>query len=452
MKTGFKLVLITLPIAAIGAGVLAFFVSNSPPPARIELAERAYAVRVISAETHAITPTFIGFGLVSPARTFEAIAEVGGIVEYVNPGLRDGQILPAGSVLARVSPADFNLAIAQASANIRAAEARLAEIEVSEANQRAALEIEREVLSVKAADLARAEALFAAGTVPQTARDNARTAHLAQRQKVQSIEGALALLPTQREVQSEQIAVYQVNLASAQRNLERSELTLPFTARVAAHTVEVGQFLKPGQTAATLDGIEQAEVLVQVPLSDLRSLMQMDSGDSVSMPLDPTRMGEALRDLGLTAQVRLRLGDDVVNWPGKVDRISGGIDPKTGTVGVVVQVDAAYGQADSGNRPPLTKGLFVDVMLSAPPISGIVLPRSALHDGQVHLADADSRLRLIAAEPHFVQGGIAVFTSGIEVGNRVVLSTPSPVIEGLLLDPHPENDLMVRLLAEDAAQ
>lgn len=452
MKTGFKLVLITLPIAAMGAGILAFVVSNRPPPARIELAERAYAVRVIAAETHTITPTYTGFGLVTPARTFEAIAEVGGIVEYVNPALRDGQILPAGSVLVRVSPADFNLAIAQAKANIRAAEARLAEIDVSEANQRAALEIEREVLAVKTADLARAEALLAAGTAPQTARDNARAAHLVQRQKVQSIESALALLPTQRAVQREQIAVYEVNLASAERNLERSELTLPFPARVTAHTVEVGQLLKPGQTAAILDGIDQAEVVVQVPLSELRNLMQMDAAHSTLLPMDPTRMGEALREMGLQAKVKLRVGDDIVDWPGRVDRISGGIDPRTGTVGVVVQVDAAYEQADSGNRPPLTKGLFVDVVLSAPPITGTVLPRSALHDGRVLIADADNRMRLIAAEPQFAQGEIALFTGGVQAGDLVLLSAPSPMIEGLLLDLHPETDMMPRLLVEDAAQ
>jgi multidrug efflux pump subunit AcrA (membrane-fusion protein) len=452
MTSGLKLVLITLPIAAIGAGILAFIVSNSAPPERIALAERASAVRVITAETYAITPAFVGFGLVAPARTFEAIAEVGGVVEYVNPALRDGQILPAGSVMLRLSSADFTLAIAQANANIRAAESRLAELAVSEANQHAALEIEREVLAVKATDLARAETLFAAGTATLTARDNARAAHLAQRQKVQSIEGVLALFPTQRAVQNEQIAVYQSSLASAQLNLARIELTLPFTARVATHTIEIGQFLKAGQTAAILDGIDQAEVVVQVPLNDLRNLLPPDPSQSAFLSMDPTRMGDSLRGLGLTAQVRLRLGAEIVIWPAAIDRISNGIDPRTGTVGVVVRVDAAYGQAGDGNHPPLTKGMFVDVMLSAPPISGIVLPRSALHDGQVHIADADSRLRMLEARPQLVQGGIALFTDGIDAGSRVVLSTPSPVIEGLLLDLHPDNDLMPQLLAADAAR
>ncbi len=452
MKSGFKLLLITLPLAAIGAGILAFVVSNKPPPARVAIAERANAVRVITAQTQPIVPKIVGFGVVAPTHTYEAIAEVGGTVEYVNPQLRNGQILPEGAVLLRLSPTDFNLAIAQANANIRAAQARLAELDVSEVNQRAALDIEHEVLAVRASDLARAEALFTAGTMPQSTRDAARAAHLAQRQKVQGIEGTLALFPTQRAVQSEQIAVYQTTLTTAERNLDRSTMILPFTARVAAHSVEVGEFLKVGQTAASLDGIDTAEVEVQVSIEALRALVRMAFPAEASLPLDPTRMSDMLAELNLSARVQLRLGDEVVNWPARVDRLADGIDQTTGTMGVVVQVEGAYGQADDTNRPPLTKGMFVTVTLSGTPVAGIVLPRSALRDGQAYLVDAENRLRMVAATPQLVQGDIALFTDAIADGSRIVLSPPNPVIDGLLLDPRPDVELMPQLLAQDAAQ
>ncbi|MBV1868317.1 MAG: hypothetical protein KUG69_10500 [Marinosulfonomonas sp.] len=450
MKNGFKLLLITLPIAAVGAGILAFVISNKAPPERIELIERANAVRVITAEIHTIAPTVIGFGLVTPARTFDAIAAVAGLVEYVSPELRNGQILPAGTVLLRLSPVEFKLAISQSNANIRAAEARLGEIKVSEANQRRALEIEREALAVKTADLTRTSALLAAGTLTQSSHDAARAAHLAQRQKVQGIESTLTLFPTQRAVQIEQIAVYQTNLATAQLNLERSELTLPFTGRVATHTVEVGQYLRAGETAATLDGIDQAEIEVQLSLEALRGVMQSATSQSSGQPIDPTRMGDVLHGLDLTAQVRLRLGTDSVSWTGTIDRISDGVDQRAGTIGVVVVVQAAYGQIGNSNRPPLTKGMFVDVALKAPPITGVVLPRSALHGEQIHIVDAENRLQFVTAQPALVQGEIALFTSSIPEGSRVVLSTPDPVIEGLLLDPHEDTNLMPRLLAEGA--
>lgn len=448
MKSGFKLVFVTLPILAIGAGVLAYMVATSPPPERIALTERATPVRVIIARTQAVTPRIVGFGLINPARTYEAISQVGGTVEYVNPDLRKGAILPAGAVLVRLSPVDFNLAIAQATANIRAAEARLAELTVSQANQTSALKIEQQALALKSAELERSETLFAGGTIPQTVRDAARTAHLVQRQKVQAVASTLALLPTQRAVQSEQIAVYQASLETAKLNLERTELTLPFPARVASTTVEVGQFVRVGQTAAVLDGVEAAEVEAQVSIRALRGLIQSNRISADAMPVAPSRMTEALGRMGLAANVHLRLGQDVVTWTASVDRISDTIDQKTGTLGVIVRVDAAYSGMEPGKRPPLTKGMFVEVTLKAQPTNGIAVPRSALRDGQLLVADAADRLQVVPVDFDLVQDGIALITDGVAEGARIVVSTPSPAIAGMLLIATEDSDLMARLAGE----
>lgn len=451
MKSGFKLILITLPLAAIGVGILGFVIANKPPPERIEIAERAVAVRVVTAQTRSVTPAITGFGIVAPERTFEAIAEVGGRIDFVNPELRDGQILAAGDVLFRLSPADFNLAIAQANANIRAAEAKLDELTVSEQNQRSALDIEREALAVKTSDLTRAEALFTGGTMSQGARDVTRAAHLAQRQKVQGIESTLALFPTQRAVQTEQIAVYQASLATAELNMARSEIALPFAARVAQHSIEVGQYLKAGQTAALLDGIDRAEVDVQLSMESFRGLVRLGQSALPELLLEPSKMTQALGSLGLTAEVRLRLGDEMVAWPARVDRISDSINQQSGTVGIVVVVENAYASGQD-SRPPLTKGMFVEVVLSAAAMQGVVLPRTALREGMVFVAGDDNRLHGLAAAPQLEQGEIAVFTGAIVEGSRIVLVPPVPVIEGQLLDPQLDNGVMTRLLAEDAQQ
>lgn len=448
MKIGLKLVFITLPLVMIGAGFLVYTVATSPPPERIELAERATPVRVITARTQSLTPRIIGFGLVNPARTYEAIAQVAGTVEYVNPALQKGAILPAGSVLMRLSAVDINLVIAQANANIRAADARLAELTISEANQTSALEIEKQALALKMADLERAETLLARGAIAQAVLDTAHTGHLAQRQKVQVLEGGLALLPTQRAVQVEQIAVYQANLETAKQNLERTELTLPFAARVASSSVEIGQFVRIGQTAAVLDGIEAAEIEAQVPVAALRSLMQSTRISTDILAIDPSMMTETIRKLGLLADVHLRLGQDVLSWPASVDRISDTIDQKTGTLGVIVRVNTAYTSAEPGKRPPLTKGMFVEVTLKADPVSGIIVPRSALRDGQLLVADETDRLQLVPVSFDLVQDGIALISGGIAEDARIVVSAPSPAMTGMLLNPIEDEALMARIAAE----
>lgn len=452
MKNVFRMILITLPIAAIGAVVLVFLVSNRPPPAQVEIAERATTVRVVAAQIHPVSPSVTGFGLVSPARSFEAIAQVAGRVEYLNPELSKGGILPKDAVLLRLSPEDFNLAIAQARANIRAAEAKLNEIAVSERNQIAAMALEQQALDLKAADLARAENLFRGGTVPQNRVDAARAAHLAQAQKVLSIESTLALLPTQRDVQVEQIAVYKASLETAKLNLARTELTLPFAARVASVSVELGQFVRAGQTAVVLDGIKTAEVEAQVAIAGLYKLLQAMDLNVAASAANPSLMTQMLRGLGLGAEVTLSLGEETVVWTAKLDRISETIDPKTGMAGLILQIDNAYAGALPGQRPPLTKGMFVKATLSAAPINGIVIPRNALRNGEVLVADQDDRLRSIPVVTKLVQGEIAVLSEGLEPGARVIVSDPSPVIPGMLLNVVEGSDLMADLAATGRVQ
>lgn len=447
MRAGFKFVLITLPVIALGAGFLAYTVQMKAPPARIEAGEQATSVRVVPAKTGALAPKVRGYGLVSPAETFEAIAQVTGTVDWVNPDLQRGAVLPGGTTLLRLASEDYALAVAQAEANIRAAEAKLEELAVSEENQRAALEIEREALALKQADLARAETLSESGTMPRSGLDAARTAELAQRQKVQSVESSLALIPTQRRVQEEQIAVSRASAESARLNLARTELSLPFDARVASVAVEEGRLLRTGEVAAVLDGTDMAEVEAQVPVARLRELLRLSAPDAAAYAADPTAMTAVLQGLDLTAELRLVLGDETLTWSGRVARVSDTIDPKTGTLGVIVEVDDAYSGATPGDRPPLTKGMFVEVEISGPPIAGIVLPRAAITGDKVRIADADDRLRSVDVQSLFLRDDLALVTGELPDGTRVVMSDLVVPLDGMLLAPVTDDDLAARLEA-----
>ncbi|NOX41301.1 MAG: efflux RND transporter periplasmic adaptor subunit [Alphaproteobacteria bacterium] len=445
MKPGLKLTFVTLPLIALGVGILAYIVANRPAPQQNTLAERATAVRVITARNVPLAPKIIGYGLVAPARSYEAIAEVSGPAVYVSPQLEKGKILPEGTVLLRLSDADFSLAIAQARANIRAAKARLAELDISEQNQLAALEIENRALALKQRDLERIKKLTASGASSKVALDGAQSGWLVQRQKVLNLENALALLPTQRQVQTEQIAVYETSLQTAELNLKRATLRLPFAARVAVRSVEVGQFVRVGQITAVLDGIDAAEVEAQVAIADMLALLRSSLPPGQQPVVTPAAMSKFLRDLGLRATVSLRLGKEVLTWPATLARISDTIDQKSGTLGVILRIDTAYSGAEPGKRPPLTKGMFVEATLSAPPLDGIVIPRSALHQGRVWLVDANDRLTSSPVTVQLVQGEVALISAGLAPDQQVVVSMPTPVIEGMLLDVTKDTALEARL-------
>ncbi len=452
MKTALKLIFITVPLIAVGVFILYTIVSNKPAPARSPVAERATAVRVIEAREGRLAPDVIGYGLVRPARVYQAIAQVSGTAEYVNPGLEKGEILPQGTVLVRLSQADFKLAMAQAQANIRAAEAKLAELDISEKNQLAALEIEKKALELKEREYERIRRLADSGTASATALEGAQALLLAQRQKVLNLENALALLPTQRRVQQEQIEVYKANLETARLNLERTTLTLPFTARVAKRAVEVGQFVRSGQVVAELDGVDAAEVESQVAIDDMMALLRASDTTGQAPAIGSAAMTDYLRTLGLDAVVRLHLSGEVLDWPASVSRLSDTIDQKSGTLGVIVRVDTAYSGAEPGSRPPLTKGMFVEVAMSGDPLPGFVIPRSALREGGVLVADEDNRLARVKVTPVLVQDEVVLVREGIAPGMRIIVSAPSPVIEGMLLEVTRDVALEARLAGKEPAQ
>ncbi|MEO0717934.1 MAG: efflux transporter periplasmic adaptor subunit, partial [Pseudomonadota bacterium] len=80
-----------------------------------------------------------------------------------------------------------------------------------------------------------------------------------------------------------------------------------------------------------------------------------------------------------------------------------------------------------------------------PTLSGqIVVPRSAVNEGRVLVADDENRLRRRDVEVRAIQGDEALITGGLSAGERIVLSDLSPAIEGMLLEP-------VEMSGDDAA-
>ena len=435
----------TLPLVLAGVAFLFWSISQKTPPERLKLAERATAVRVIIANKQPVVPQARGYGHVKPARTWEAITQVGGTADYVHPELKKGTFLSKDTVLLRLSQVDFKLSIAQAKANIRAGEARLSEIDISADNYRATLAIEKETLALRQKELERSEDLFTRGTISLVKRDAARTTRLGQQLKVRTIENSLAILPDKKTVEIEQVAVQHAKLKSAQLDLARTVIRLPLAGRVAAVEVETGQYVRSGVTIAKMDGIEKAEIEARMSIIDMQSLLKTVSYHASVINIDPSAMTGVLRKMGLTATVRLHVGDEVLVWQGRVDRISETVDQKTGTLGVIVQVENAYSQASSKGKPPLSRGMFVEVVLQAPPLEGVLVPRNALRDGTIMLVDDQNRLKRVPVKTGLVRGETIMLREGISPGDRIVVSSPSPALEGMLLVPVSDEALMAEL-------
>jgi membrane fusion protein, multidrug efflux system len=444
--------LLFIPPVLISIAVLFFVASGNRTPDRKPPEERARAVRVITASPVKLVPRVTGFGSVYPGTVWSAIAQVSGEVIYVHPGLKKGSILSADIEIIRISPADFELTLAQAKANIRSAEAKLAEIKITELNTADLSKIEKRGLALREIERKRKEDLFKRGTVARSAFELEQRESLAQRKKVQDLENALRLLPTQRAVQQEQIAVYKAQLESAKLDLARTRIKLPFDARIGEVTVEAQQFSQSGSTLVTADSLDVAEVEAQIPISQFRAMVHASTTGITPTGITATSLSKIIQKIGFDATVRLRAGNDIVEWPARFARISDTIDLKTRTIGVIVAVDGAYAKAAPGQRPPLTKGMFVEIDIRTKAKEArIVVPRAAIHDGRLYVLKRDNRLDIRPVKVGLVQGNLAVINEGIAIGERIVVSDLIPAVAGMLLLPRPDDQLQSRLELEAAS-
>ena len=430
----------------VGLGVLAvvYAVRSREAPTRIEPEERITAVRVVEAASVRVVPRALGHGSVKPGKVWEAVGEVGGTVVYRHPELRRGAILAAGTELLRIDPTDYRHAVAEIEANIRAADAQLSLLEVRAVNAKRSLAIEERNLALARKQLARTRELLRRGAVSQSEADREERAVLTSEQAVQNLRNSVKLLPAERAVQQAQRDRLKHALETARHNLERTTVVAPFTCRIAAVNVELAQFAAKGQVWVEADGLEVAEVIAQVPMSRVLALLQSRCRSAPEAGAVIPRLREEIR-----AVVRLRSGDVAIEWPARFSRMSDTVDPRTRTVGVIVAVDQPYREALAEGRPPLVKNMYVEVELrGSPRPEAVVIPRTALRGGRVHVVNGEDRLESREVVVDFTQANWAALRSGLTAGERVVISDLPFAGEGMLLRPEPDAAASARLVEE----
>ena len=437
--------MVIVPVIA-GVGLAAWLAAQREAPDRREAGEAATPVTVIDAPSIAYVPRATGFGAASPARVWRAVPQVAGEIVDKHASLAAGTILPKGTLLFRIDPTDYELAVEEAEAAIAARKADLNELESRRESTGHSLEIERERLELSRAELERQRSLLDRGTVPQATVDRQEREFLQQRQAVQELENALARLPAEKQRLEAEVERERARLARAQRDLERTRLRAPFDLRVGEVLAETGQVVQMGETLMHGDDVTASEVEAEVPIARFRAL------------LDPSRLPEiqaveelndAIDAMGLRAEVRLRGAETTARWTARVDRLSEAIDPETRTVGVVVVVERPYARARPPERPPLVKGMYVEVQLCGPSRDpAVVVPRSALHQGRLYVAGPEDRLEIRDVTVASHQGGLAVIAEGLAAGERVVLTDLVPAIGGMRLAPRADESAAAALTAE----
>ena len=443
--------LLFLPPVLAGAALLALAVSTRQAPAQRPPEEAARTVRVLTVAPGPFTPRVSGFGVVEPARSWTAMAQVAGRIAALGPNFRRGARVEAGEEIARIADADYRIAREQAAAQLAGVDARLAERDLTVANARESLAIEEAALALSDRELARQRDLVARGTASAATLEAQEQKTLTQRARVQDLRNQIALHPEQRRALERERAAAAAALERAELDLARTVIRAPFAARVAETAVERDQFAPVGATLGRLDGTERAEIDVQLPQSRMRDFVRVVFGAAAAAG-DPS-LGEGRAGARLSAEIRLRFEDGAVRWPAEVSRPSAALDPASRAFGAILTVENPFQGDPAAGRPPLFTGLFVEARIAGPVVDGaLAVPRAAIRQGAVFVADPENRLQRRPVTVAMTADGAALVTDGLAPGDRVVLTDLPTAVEGMLLAPVEDAAAADRLRAAAAGR
>jgi RND family efflux transporter MFP subunit len=262
---------------------------------------------------------------------------------------------------------------------------------------------------------------------------------LRQRRSVQGYRSTLNLYPSRLDRLGANLVAIEKKISAARRELERTVIEAPFDCRLAFVNIENGQYVATNELLFEVHGVTSVEVEAKLPIDDLHKLIP--SCTDGYTPDDEESIESIIS--GLLATVRIRSGDYLRECPARLVRIREQVDPRTRTLGVVVEVEQAR-ETDRMEYPPLLEGTFCEVELAGRVRNQqFVVPAAAVRNQELFLVNAEGRLERRAVSTVLTIGQEAVVQGDLKPGELVVVGDPSPAVAGMLveaelLEPSPQ--------------
>jgi membrane fusion protein (multidrug efflux system) len=190
--------------------------------------------------------------------------------------IHDTMHVKRGDVLAVIDPSDAQLAVAQADANLRLAQQRVAQYYANVASAAAMVAQRQGDLARANIDYKRRATLASTGAVSgdeMTAMNNAQeTARTALTQAQQQLAAQKALIVSGEADKNPDVLAARVALDRAKLDLDRTVIRAPMDGIVAQNTAQVGQRVQAGAALMTVAPVAEAYVNANFKESQLEGV------------------------------------------------------------------------------------------------------------------------------------------------------------------------------------
>ena len=367
-------------ILAAGFAAKAGLASLKQPPKQVEISEPILQVEVKPVHPEDVPVVIEGWGQVSVLDTVQVTAEVMGNVVEIHPRLEVGEVIPAGELLFRIDPRDYESQVAQGDAQVKQMETNLALLRTQYGNDTERLETLKRTRDLAEEEYLRLKRLFEKDEVgSQSVVDRAEMSFNQADDGFDQLKQLVALYPMRIQEAEAGLESAKAQWTLASTRLERTAVHAPFTARIKMKQVELGQYVAPGAPVLALADDSVLEIAVGLDSQDARSWLRF---------ADPQTGDESWFGHPEKVSCRITWTEDPGNheWTGTLDRVLR-FDEASRTVHVAIRVTGAEA-ASSEDGLPLVEGMFCQVEIPGKIVENVYrLPRSAVSfEGQVYLA------------------------------------------------------------------
>jgi RND family efflux transporter MFP subunit len=311
-------------------------------------------------------------GTVIPDKFASLQAEVSGRIVAVADNLVEGNRVQKDDVLVEIEPANYELALAQAEANLLTAQSNL---RIEEGQQ----------------DVVRNELDLMDSEQTENYRD---------------------LLLREPQLKSAQAAVKSAELAveSAQLDLNRTKIRAPFDAVIISSDADIGDYAQSSKTLIELAATDRYFIRASVPLSALDSLPKLGT--------QPYSAEIVLSDGSIRPALTHRLLPDLTDT-GRMARI-------------LLVVNSPY--AGSDGRPMLLNEIVRVNITGEIAKNATRIPRKYLRDGNVvWTIDSENKLRILPAEVLQGYADEVLIRVDADSGMELVITDLISSVEGMQL-------------------
>jgi hypothetical protein len=426
LKTGQRRWLVLFPL--LGFIILVIMVKLKSAPQLKSEVELTPLVNVEKAKVLNLQMSIEGYGRAQSKEIWQAVAEVSGRVIYRHPDLEKGKIMPAGTVLLKIDPVDYQLKLAQAKSDLKSAIADADRVALNKNKYTLSLELEKSRLIILEKEYKRKKGILNKGAISQSLVDQEQSNVFAQQEKVLDLSTSLQLIPNDIDVAQARIQVNQSQVKEAERKLAKTNIVLPFDARITQVNAVLEQVINQQSVLLEANYIGAMEINAQFAITDMKQFVRQ----TVDTTFSQDNKFPDIKRLNLQAGIKLYAGDESLEWLGSVERVSDSIDFQGNTIGLIVEMENDWKDFDPLNNTPVMNNMFLEVEVLSEAKPMLSIPTKAIHGQSVYIVK-DNVLRIKPISILFESGRYTAIDDkaegSISLGDLVITTDLLPAID-----------------------